>query len=168
MSDETEKRPVGRPRTEDSFTVTWIPQYPDDPPKMMCWGVEFRANVPVTLPKTKTIWAPIRRETMLADGTVAAKSPEQKVAIYDLARNNPAFSVNGEPPLERPGIKVRHDADWYRGHAMSWFQHEHTLDAFNAHWDAEATLREDCGVEERDVQQLSALIEYYRGRLAAA
>ena len=163
--DET-ARPANGKRTAE---VTYIPG-DGDPPKVRAYGyIEFRANVPVTIPLDKTISAPMRVEHYEADGTLKSRGVEKKVSIVELARGNPIFSVDGVQAQRKAAMqRLPTDSDQYRGYALAWIRQSNTRTQLDQRWEGEAELRERCGLADKDIAYLSPFLEARRDQVTEA
>ena len=167
VQEQSKSQP--RPGQEKlSASVTYIPG--DGDPVRTVWnGVEFRANVPVDIPLTKTVLAPMRKEHYLADGTLQSRGVETKVSMVDLARGNPSFSVDGVQAARKSGAaRLPTDNDQYRGYALRWVRETTTVQALDQRWDGEAALREKCGCDDKDMAYLMPFIEARRSQMREA
>jgi hypothetical protein len=173
--------------------ITYIPG-PQDPPTVKWNGIEFRANVPVKVSRTQTILTPLPIRTPMRDdsgkqlrdpdtgelmfhngviqpdGTLQTRHVEQKVPMYKLAEKNPSFSVNGAPPAAKVEGHARgpSDPETYRGYALRWIPQAMTARELETRWEAEAALRKNCGVDDKDVGFLMPFYEARREMLKDA
>lgn len=157
-------RPPGSGKV--SAEITYIPG-PDDPAKALCYGIEFRANVPVTVPYSKTVEALIRKETAGPEGEIRSRGVATRISVVELARGNPSFAVDGVLPPERKmgNQRLPTDADQYRGYALGWIRTASTLRQLDQRWEGEEALREKCGCESKDMGFLAPFLEMRREQL---
>jgi hypothetical protein len=102
---------------------------------------------------------------VLADGTVQSRNVETKVSLVELARGNPAFSVDGARAERKVATaSVPTSNDDYRGYCIAWIADSTDAAVMDKRWEAEAELREQCGVEEKDLAYLRPFFEAQRGR----
>jgi hypothetical protein len=149
-------------KKEATAEVTYIPG--DGDPHRVAWGgLEFKAYVPTMVPVTHAISVPLRKEHVLADGTVQSRNIETKVSLVELARGNPSFSVDGvQADRKVATARVPTTNDEYRGYCIAWIAASTEAAAMDIRWDAEAKLREDCGVEGKDLSYLRPFFEARR------
>lgn len=163
--DETKPK-VGRPK--ESAEVTYIPG-DGDPHKVLWNGIEFRANVPVTLHRDRMVSVPLRKEHYLADGTLQSRGVEQKVSMIELARHNPSFSVDGVKTERLIGTaRLPTDNDQYRGYALAWIRDATSVQQLDVRWDAESSLRERCGCDDKDMMFLRPFFDARRSEMKEA
>ncbi len=157
MSDMKQESKQAVLKSMDSKTTAEVTYIPDDgDPNKVTWaGMEFRANVPVSVPLNKTISIPMRKEHYLADGTLQSRGVETKVSIVDLAKGNPSFSVDGNRSERKvASARLPADADQYRGYALRWIRESTSLAQLNERWAGEEELRSRCGCEKKDENYL--------------
>lgn len=160
--------PDDKPTKKTTAELIYHPEE-GDPAKTMWGGIRFLANVPTPVALTHCITVPIRKETVLPDGTMQSKNVETRVSLVELARNNPHFSVDGER-AQRKTASARQptDPDTYRGYAVGWISTSTSAREMDARWEAEASLRDKCGLEQRDIAWLMPFFEANRERAAEA
>jgi len=165
------KEDTGKMAVTDKMTAE-VTYHPDDgdPIKTEWAGIKFVGNIPVSVPLTKTIMAPIRKQFQnTADGTLQSRSTEHPMSIVELARNNPKFSVNGErAERKEPLQRLPTDADQYRGYALRWIRESTTLAQLNERWRGEVELRERCGCEDKDENYLMPFLNARRDQVKEA
>jgi hypothetical protein len=154
-----------------SKTTAQVTYHPGDgdPPRVTWGGLEFKAYVPVAVPLTHAIAVPMRKQHVLADGTVQSRNIETKVSLVELARGNPAFSVDGaraERKVATASVPTTNDE--YRGYCIAWIAASTDAAVMDKRWDAEAELREQCGVEEKDLAYLRPFFEAHHRRCGSA
>ena len=173
MSDEvaeveTEARKPGRPRTKERAMVAYIPG-DGDPNKVVWNGVEFRANVAIELPSTKTVRVSVRKEYQTPEGDLRSRSVDQFIPMIELAKGNPSFSVDGVQSARRMGsARLPVDNDQYRGYALAWIRDATSLSQLTQRWDAEESLRDRCGCDTKDIQWLRPFLEARREEVREA
>jgi hypothetical protein len=139
--------------------VIWHPE-DGDPGKMTMNGIEFKANVPVILPLSKTISYPERKEYFLPDGTLQSRGVETKKSMVEILRTNPSFSVDGvRPPRKSASARLPDDADKYRGYALRWIRESTSHEQIVQRWDGEQELRDRCGCAQKDIAYLTPFLE---------
>lgn len=145
--------------------VTYIPGE-GDPIKTVWNGIEFRANVPVTVPLSTTVESLLRKETAGPEGEIRSRAVPGRISMVELARGNSSFSVDGVRSERQFGTQsLPFDADQYRGHALRWMTESNTLRQLNQRWEGEAALREKCGVEAKDENYLRPFLDMRRDQL---
>ena len=153
-------------------TVDEIIYHPNDgDPVRVKWnGLEFKAYVPTKVSRKHCVLALVKQEQTMPDGSTVTRATEKRIPMVDLARRNPSFSVNGETPFARKEGKSRvpTTSDEYRGYAIGWIAASSAASAMDARWDAEATLREKCGVDDGDVAYLRPFFEARHEEVKAA
>jgi hypothetical protein len=143
--------------------VTYTPRDPSAPSEMIWNGVKFRANVPVELdPIRHSYFIPIVRkwEDPVSARTLSLAS-EQRVLMVDIARQNPDFTVEGEPATSVPKLgksKAPKTPEEYRAHAVGWINAAQNIDDL-ARWNDEELLREKCGCGHDDEAFLQPLFD---------
>jgi hypothetical protein len=148
-----------KPKTKGTAELTYHPS-DGDPVRVLWGGLEFKAYVPVAVPLTHSISVPLRKEQALADGTVQSRNVETKVSLVDLARGNPSFSVDGVRAERKVATAwVPTGNDEYRGYCIAWIAASTDATAMDMRWEAEADLRETCGVDEKDLAYLRPFFE---------
>jgi hypothetical protein len=150
-------------------TTADVIYHPDDgdPVRVKWGGLEFKAYVAVRVPLTHSISVPLKKEHVLADGTVQTRNIETKVSLVELARGNPSFSVDGVRASKKIAAeRVPTDSDEYRSYCISWIASSTDAHTMDVRWDAEDALREQCGVDGRDIAYLRPFFEATRGKLA--
>jgi hypothetical protein len=151
--------------TGSSSQVTYIPG-DGDPNRVMWNGIEFRANVPVTVLHSRTADVLERKETIGPEGDIRSKGVEVKRSMVELARGNPHFMVDGVKIERKEGNqRLPTDADQYRGYALGWIRESNTFKQLEQRWDGEASLRERCGIEPKDEAYLHPFLNARREQL---
>jgi hypothetical protein len=148
-----------------------ITYYPGDgDPHRITWaGLEFKAYVPTPVALTHAILVPLRKEHVLADGTVQSRNIETRVSLVELARGNPSFAVDGVRIERKVGTaRVPSSNDEYRGYAIAWIAASTGTLAMDTRWEAEAALRAQCGVDDKDLAYLRPFFEARRDQVKAA
>ena len=155
-------------REKASAEVTYIPG--DGDPHRVTWGgLEFKAYVPTKVGVTHAISVPLRKEHVLADGTVQSRNVETRVSLVELARGNPSFAVDGVRTERKVGTaRVPSSNDEYRGYAIAWIAASTAAQPMDTRWDAEADLRGNCGVDDKDIAYLRPFFEARRDQVKAA
>lgn len=149
-------KPVAKKTTAE---VTYVPG-DGDPIRVKWAGLEFKAHIPTIVPLDHTISVPIRKSTELPDGTMQSKNVETRVSLVHLARGNPSFTVDGVRADRKVGTeRVPTNSDEYRGYAIAWIAASSNATQMDTRWDAEADLRELCGVDEKDISYLRPFFE---------
>jgi hypothetical protein len=156
------------PSGEKTADVTYVPG--DGDPNRTVWnGVEFRANIPVTIPYSKTVSALLRKETIGPEGEIRSRGVETTISMVELARKNPSFMVDGVQAERKFGSqRLPTDPDQYRGYALGWIRESNTLRQLEQRWEGEAPLREKCGLELKDENYLRPFLEARRDQLKEA
>jgi hypothetical protein len=142
-----------------SAKVIWHPEE-GDPAKMTMNGIEFKANVPVMIPMSKTISYPERKEHYLPDGTLQSRGVEVTKPMVEILRTNPAFSVDGVRTERKAATaRVPTDSDQYRGYALRWIRESTSHEQIVQRWDGEQELRDRCGCAPKDISYLTPFLE---------
>lgn len=157
-----------------SDEITYIPG--DGDPARTIWNnIEFKAHVPVKILRSQTVSVPLPIRTPMKDengkpvldddgkpmyhngivqpdGTIQTRHVEQRVKMVELARTNPAFSVNGAPPpvIKKGTARVPTSPETYRGYALRWIMMATSASDMDTRWIAETELRASCGCDEKD------------------
>lgn len=154
---------------KDYDEITYIPGE-GDPIRTKWNGFEFRAHLPVQVPHKATVLVPMPLEMTAADGSRITRHVEKRVPMADLARGNPAFSVNGETPAKRRlgTARVPTNSDEYRGYCISWIAASTKPADMDARWEAEQELREVCGCDDNDIAYLRPFFEARHEQTKAA
>lgn len=145
--------------------------YVDDegPNRTSIGGIEFKLNVPVKVPYSKTILQLHKKESIGPEGEPRSRSVEVRVPLVEVLRGNPGFSIDGVRHERKLGTqRLPTDSDQYRGYALSWIRATNTLTQLNQRWDGEEALREKCGCEPKDVSYLAPFLEARREQLSEA
>jgi len=166
-------------KVRDYDEITYLPG-DGDPPRTRWNGVEFKAHIPVKVLRTQVVSVPMPIQTkgqdgelingiVQPDGSIQTRHVERKVPMVELAKNNPAFSVNGETPAKRKmgTAKVPTDSDEYRGYCIAWVAASTNQLEMDARWNAEQDLRDKCGCDDRDIGYLRPFFEARRMQAAA-
>jgi hypothetical protein len=155
-------------RDKSTAEVTYIPG--DGDPHRVTWGgLEFKAHIPTLVPLTHAISVPMRKEHVLDDGTVQSRNIETRVSLVELARGNPSFSVDGVQAERKAGTaRVPSSNDEYRGYAIAWIANSTGAAAMDTRWEAEAALRGQCGVDDKDIAYLRPFFEARRDQVKAS
>jgi hypothetical protein len=143
--------------------ITYIPS--EGAPSRTEWnGIKFIAGVPVKVSRKHTVLVPLPVETTAADGTIQTRHLEKRLPMVELAKNNPDFSVNGEPPAARKDgvVRLPSNPDEYRGYAINWIARSTAAGAMRQRWEAEAPLRDKCGCDDNDI---AYLMPFYEARI---
>lgn len=169
MALKEETRPeTARSGSKDSAEVTYIPD-DGDPNKVVWNGIEFRANVPVTISHSKMVSSLTRVESKGPEGELRSRGVEGTIAMVELARKNPSFSVDGEQAQRRAATqRLPTDSDQYRGYALRWIRESTSLSQLNERWDGEHELRERCGFEKKDEAYLRPFLDARKEQVGAA
>lgn len=128
-------------------------------------GLRFHANLPVKVKRTRTIKQLLVHKKTNADGNVVSIAVETDRPLVDVLRDNPKFSINGQPPAQQQTMVIRYDPDWYRGYAQKWIIMSTNLRTMNERWDQEKQMRVECGCNNDDELYLQPQLEYMRKRL---
>lgn len=156
---------TSREEKEASSQVVYVPN-DGDPVRTSCHGIDFRANVPVTVPHSKMASLLEVRKTVGPEGEERSKGYEVKRPLVDLLRTNPSFTVDGEGIERKVGTqRLPTDADQYRGYALGWIRATNTLTQLKQRWDGEEPLREKCGLETGDINYLRPFLDARREQL---
>lgn len=147
------------PKKKATAEVTYIPG--DGDPHTVKWaGITFKGHMPVTVPLTHSISVPIRKEHVLADGTVQSRNVETQVSLVSLAKTNPSFIVDGEQAQKKAGTaRTPTDDKEYRGYAISWIAASNSAKEMDTRWAGEGPLREACGIESKDLAYILPFFE---------
>jgi hypothetical protein len=152
---------------EKTAEVTYVDE--DGPSRTVCWGIDFRLNVPVTVPYSRTVESLIRKETAGPEGEPRSRGVPGRISVVELARGNPCFMVDGVRPERKIGMqRLPIDADQYRGYALGWVRQSNTLRQLDERWEGEAPLREKCGCEAKDENYLRPFLDARRDQLKEA
>jgi hypothetical protein len=147
--------------------ITYIDE--DGPSKTTCWGIDFKLNVPVQVPLSKTVESLMRKETPGPEGEIRSRGVAGRISVIDLARGNPGFMVDGVRAERRFGSqRLPTDADQYRGYALGWIRESNTLRQLEQRWAGEENLREKCGCEQKDENYLRPFLDARRDQLKEA
>ncbi len=161
------KPKLGRPRKKDTAEITYVDE--DGPSRTTCWGIEFKLNVPVQVPLSKTVESLTRKETAGPEGEIRSRGVAGRISVVELARGNAGFMVDGIRAERKLGSqRLPTDADGYRGYAMTWIRESNTLRQLEQRWEGEAPLREKCGLEAKDENYLRPFLEARRDQLKEA
>lgn len=166
-AEPVELEPGGKPVVAKNYDeITYVPG-PQDPPFTRWNGVDFQANKPVRVSKDKTVLAPIRKENVLADGSIVSRGIEQRISMGELAKGSPVFRVNGVDPAPRKKIYSRMPADAhaYKSYSIEWIAKCETEVELVSRWDGEEALREKLGVEIAELQNIMPFLEARRDAL---
>lgn len=166
-SGEAEAKRRGRPPGKTTAEITYVDE--EGPSKTTCWGIDFRLNVPVQVPMSKTVESLLRKETFGPEGELRSRGVPGRISVVELARGNSGFMVDGVRVERKLGSqRLPTDADQYRGYAMTWIRQSNTLRQLDQRWDGEANLREKCGLEPKDENYIMPFLEQRRDQLKEA
>jgi hypothetical protein len=132
-----------------------------DPVRTEWNGLKFAAHIPTRVSKKHTVLVPLPVTVNMPDGTVQTRHVESRVPMVELAKKNPTFVVNGQQ-AEKPApgkTRVPESPDEYRGYALKWIAASTEKSAMDVRWDAEAALRDRCGVNDGDIAYLRPFFE---------
>jgi hypothetical protein len=144
----------------DYDEITYFPGEGD--PVRTTWnGLTFAAHVPTKVSKKHTVLVPMPQTTQMPDGTMQTRHIEKRIAMAELARNNPHFMVNGERAAmpDKHKVRVPESPDEYRGYAMRWIAGSTDASSMDVRWTAEQALRDRCGVNDSDIAYLRPFFE---------
>lgn len=147
-------------RMKDYDEIAYIP-IDGDPVRTKWNGIDFKAHIPVRVPKTSCVSVPMPTEIIAADGTRTTRHTEKKIPMAELAKNNPIFSVNGKEPIKRKvgSTTVPTDSDQYRSYCIAWIAASSSQSEMDARWTAEGELRKQCGCDDKDIAFLRPFFE---------
>lgn len=162
------KRNEAQAAQREHDEITYIP-CEGDPARTKWNGYEFKAHIPVNVPRSACVLVPMPIDVIASDGTRTTRHIEKRIPMAELAKGNPTFSVNGETPAKRKmgTARVPTNSDEYRGYCISWVAASTEASAMDARWDAEADLREKCGCEDKDIAYVRPFFEARRLQVAA-
>jgi hypothetical protein len=144
----------------DYDEITYFPGEGD--PARTDWnGLKFVAHIPTKVSKKHTVLVPMPTTVTMPDGTIQTRHVEKRVPMVELAKDNPYFMVNGKQADKPLPAKIRlpDGPDEYRGYALRWIAGSTESSAMQVRWDAEAALRERCGVNDSDIAYIMPFFE---------
>jgi hypothetical protein len=167
--DETKPGELLKAGDKQTAEITYIDE--DGPSKTTCWGIDFKLNVPVQVPLSRTVESLTRKETQGPEGEIRSRGVAGRISVVELARGNPGFMVDGVRVERKLGSqRLPTDADQYRGYAIGWIRETNTLRQLEQRWEGEEYLRgpECCSLEAKDLNYLLPFLEARRDQLKAA
>ncbi len=134
----------------DYDTITYRPG-PQDPPFTRVNGVTFQANVPVKVPRTKTVEQLITITRENEDGQILSRGVPRRITMAKALEHNFCFEVNGKQAPRRKvlDLRVPSTPSGYRAYATRWIAESDDPAAMDARWEAEAQLRANCNVHSQ-------------------
>ena len=126
-----------------SEQVTYRPG-PEDPVRVQFGGHHLHANIPKQVRGRKSWFATVRN------------NPFFKVGDFDPKKD--AVVTREELPLPKT-------SDQYKAFAVAWFRSAESLHDFDARWQLEEVLRQECGVGADDLDYLGSLMRPRRAEL---
>jgi hypothetical protein len=178
LETEMPKRGPGRPRKadavehdayigEDGFDeYVWCPGEGDS--AVTKWnGFTFKAGTPTKISKNKTVKQLITQKYRQQDGTFITRGVELEVLMRDVVKTNPRFSLNGAPPAEQKALGQPTTPEEYKNHANKWIMMASSAAFLDARWNNEEMLREQCGVEGKEIAEIMSIFEMRHKILSA-
>lgn len=137
------------------YEVTYIPGE-GDPAKTEMNGIKFLAHVPVKLSRSVTVLVPLRREHQQPDGTIVTRSIETRIPMGEHLKANIRFSVDGALPPKQTTATEREPTtpEGYVGYARAWINRATSLSGMEERWEFEQYLRDKCGVQNKEIDEL--------------
>jgi hypothetical protein len=117
-----------------------------EPIAVTCHGRRFKANVPVEIsPDVKVEQLETRRkETENGDRLVTVK---HQMSLVKLLAGNPQFRVEGhELAVQKTPERVPESPEEMVEHTLAWIRATADVEALDALWDREQSMRDECGV----------------------
>ena len=159
---------IGEPVSNKTNVIVYEPGE-GDPHTNVMGGIKFKANVPVTVERTKTILQLLVEKRELKDGTIVTQGVEKRIPLADVLQGNRFFRVDGKRVEVRAGVeRVPDDPQTYRGYCQNWMRLANTAKELSDRWDAEHPLREQCGLVESDLAYLRPFYEARHDMLSVA
>lgn len=158
QAEETQVESAAKERDHD--VIIYRPG-PQDPPFTRVNGITFQANVPVKIPRTKTVEQLLVVTRENEDGQILSRGVPRRITMAKQLEDNPCFEVNGKPPRKRKvaDLRVPSTASAYRAYATRWIAESDDPAAMDARWEAEAQLRANCGVDDSDIAHLTPFFQ---------
>lgn len=162
-------RQLKAPPGADFDIVVYRPDR-QDPVWTKVAGIEFRAGEPVKVAHSRTVEQLVTESRELVDGTITTKAMPKRVKVSHMLKTNHAFMVNGvqAPRPKQAGERLPNDAVGYVAFANKWIGRCESSGELEHRWTGEQTLREKCGVTDRELERIMPFLETTRERLAGS